>query len=183
MVDGARRNANLPLPPVNTRFPLPTLLPDAARQPGAQARRGFSLIEVTLALGLMTFVSFGLLGLLPEGLSNFRKSMDYTVRAQITQELASMVQRTSYADLQGLGRTYYYDGEGIELEGAHDPRAVYKATLSPAPDLPALISPVWSQGNVHQRLRAVNIEIGRVHAPPSGDAPYKLMTYVADTGI
>lgn len=130
----------------------------------------------------MTFVSFGLLGLLPEGLNDFRKSMDYTVQAQITQELASMVQRTSYTDLQGIGNTYYYDGEGTELPEKNDPRAVYKATLAPVGDVPGLIAPVWQKGNVDQQLRAVNIEIRRVHAS-AGDSVYKLMTYVADTGM
>lgn len=169
---------HFPSPPV--KIQIPPRLNFTRRQ--RQRHSGFSLIEVTMALGLMTFVSFGLLGLIPEGMNNFRKSMDYTVQAQITQELASMVQRTSYADLQGMGTSYFYDGEGTQVKSAHDPTAVYKATVAVAVDVPGLIAPVWNQGGVDQQLRAVNIQIKRVHAQ-EGDTGYKLMTYVADMGL
>ena len=160
--------------------------------PRPSARAGFSLVEVTMALGLMCFVSFGLMGLLPEGMSNMRKSMDNTVQAQITQELASMVQRTSFDDIEKLSSSdkYYYDGEGVRLNTSQKARAVYEAKVLPVDDLKPMISPVIMNEQLPaalnsaaiSSLRAVTIKIVRITAG-SGDPGYQFMTYVADSGL
>jgi uncharacterized protein (TIGR02598 family) len=48
---------------------------------------GFSLIEVAIAVSILAVALVALLGLMPAGLSNFRKAMDTTVTAQIAQRI------------------------------------------------------------------------------------------------
>lgn len=45
------------------------------------SRRGFSLVEVAVALGLMSFVITGLLGLVPIGLNTIRDAKNDSTRA------------------------------------------------------------------------------------------------------
>lgn len=47
----------------------------------------FSLVEVVLALGIVSFAMISLLGMVPLGLQTFRKSIDTTVQSQIAQRL------------------------------------------------------------------------------------------------
>lgn len=167
------------LPPLSTSRKKPNSRPIPL---GRKCPRGFSLVEVTLALAVMTFVSFSLLGLMPEGLRNHRKSMDLTVQAQITQDLAAMVQRTSFADVKTLANTYFYDAEGLPLEEVDKARAVYEAQVT-AEAVDSLITPVWhGTANVQDQLRAVNIEIRRA-VSGGGALVSRFTTYVANAGI
>ncbi|MBN8712122.1 MAG: hypothetical protein BGO12_23075 [Verrucomicrobia bacterium 61-8] len=52
-----------------------------------QKQEGFTLVEVTLALGLTIFAVMTVVGLLPVGLGGLRQAADDTVRAQIIKEL------------------------------------------------------------------------------------------------
>lgn len=76
---------------------------------------GFSLIEVVLCLGIMSFAIVALLGLMPVGLQAFRQSIDVTTQAQIAQQITSEAQ---LADWSGPGNTYtnqptyYYNDQG-----------------------------------------------------------------------
>lgn len=177
---------------VKPSLPLPRPVSQRLIAPKTSDVTGFSLVEVTMALGLMCFVSFGLMGLLPEGMSNMRKSMDNTVQAQITQELASMVQRTSFEDIEKLSSSdkYYYDSEGVRLGSDQKSRAVYEAKVLPVGDMKPMISPVIVNDTLPTELstaavsslRAVTIKIVRITSAAS-DPGYQFMTYVADSGL
>jgi len=155
----------------------------------SRQRKGFSLVEVVMALGIMSFALMGLVGLLPAGLSQFRQAIDLTVKAQIAQELISMVQRTDYADLAALGTSgqpavYYYDSEGAKLTGADEAYYAYVARtqLASDGDLRQLLAPTWSaaaNGKPLNNVSAVRIEIVSRTAP---DRPYTCISYVANTG-
>jgi uncharacterized protein (TIGR02598 family) len=62
--------------------------------------RAFTLVEVTLAMGIMSFAMVTLVGLLPVGMQVFREAIDTTVKAQIVQSITSMAEQT---DLCSLG--------------------------------------------------------------------------------
>lgn len=64
---------------------------------------GFSLIEVVLCLGIISFAMVSLLGLMPVGLRAFRQSIDVTTQSQIAQQIMSEAQ---LADWSGPGNTY-----------------------------------------------------------------------------
>lgn len=144
-----------------------------------------------MALGIMSFALVGLVGLLPAGLSQFRGAIDMTVKAQITQELTSMVQRTSFGDLATLGtpgspEVLYYDGDGARLpaNAASAETYAYKAEtyVGAASDLGRLLVPTWDTGQNGMPLNtvsAVHIEITSRTAP---NRPHTSITYVANTG-
>ena len=64
-----------------------------------QAQTAFSLIEVTLAIGIVGFAFTTILGLLPAGLSNFRKAMDTEVEAQIVQQVTNEAMQADFDQL------------------------------------------------------------------------------------
>jgi type II secretory pathway pseudopilin PulG len=55
----------------------------------AQRRAGFSLVEVTLALGVIAFALVAILGIIPTGLRSSRDAIDDTLTALIAQDLSS----------------------------------------------------------------------------------------------
>jgi uncharacterized protein (TIGR02598 family) len=73
--------------------------PDAPFSGFRKGRAGFSLVEVTLAIGIIAFAFVGLFALLPAGLTTFRQAMDTSVGAQIAQRIAGELQETDYATL------------------------------------------------------------------------------------
>jgi uncharacterized protein (TIGR02598 family) len=64
-------------------------------------RAGFSLVEVVLAVGVISFAFVAILGLLPAGLQQFRQAMDNSVGAQIAQRIIQDCQLTDFATLTG----------------------------------------------------------------------------------
>jgi len=83
---------------------------------GSRARRrafGFSLIEVTIAMGIFVFAMVPIIGVTSSGMKNLRDSMDDTVRADIVRKVAGEVMRsTNYANVD-LSVSYYTD-EGVK---------------------------------------------------------------------
>ncbi|HSI85540.1 MAG: hypothetical protein ACAI35_01465 [Candidatus Methylacidiphilales bacterium] len=145
---------------------------------------GFSLVEVIMALGVMSFAMMGMLGLLSVGLTNFQKSMDLTVRAQITQDLTFMLQRTPFTDLassSSLAR--YYDDEGRILPDLKKTEAVYQANVQVGTfaETSGRVSPTWAFSTPPSQFKAVTISISRVGG--TGLRPYEFTTYVANTGL
>ena len=97
-------------------------LPHAAQfaMPSARKQRSnaaFSLVEVTLAIGIIAFAFVALFSMLPIGLQRFRDSVDTASETWIMQSLNSMVQTTEWekvypASAEGItGDTYYFDEE------------------------------------------------------------------------
>ena len=92
----------------------------------------FSLVEVTLALGIVGFAFVSILGMLPIGLTTFHKAMDASVTAQIAQRVIGSVQQTDFslvADAPTSAR--YFDEEGEEVDLTTSPKAdwMYKAYI------------------------------------------------------
>jgi type II secretory pathway pseudopilin PulG len=61
--------------------------------------KGFSLIESTLAIGVVAFSFVAILGLLPAGLTTFRKAMDASVGAEIGQRVLNDLQQSDFNTL------------------------------------------------------------------------------------
>jgi len=88
-------------------------------------RRGFSLIEVVLSLGIVSFAFVGLFGLLPVGLNAFTNSVDSTVESQIAENVLTNVKQAKFSNLLSLAdqnagsnpalppvQGYYFDDQG-----------------------------------------------------------------------
>ena len=80
---------------------------------------GFSMVEVTMAIGIFGFAFTAIIGLIPMGLNNFRQAMDASVGAQICQRVINDVQQTDFDTLTGTSSVdRYFDEEGNEVAKA-----------------------------------------------------------------
>ena len=96
---------------------------------------GFSLVEVTLALGIVAFCLISLVGMFGVGLGNSRQSSDDTAQTSAAAQLVSQVRNTSTFDrgtsapyVQG---THYFDARGQEV-ASNAATAVYVCQLNGA---------------------------------------------------
>jgi uncharacterized protein (TIGR02598 family) len=89
--------------------------------------RGFSLVEMALALGVMSFAMVPLIGVLPSGLSTFKQAMSSTIESEIVQRLTNDMLLSNFSTL-GTYTTSYYDHEGMQVS-QNSPDLVYTATL------------------------------------------------------
>jgi uncharacterized protein (TIGR02598 family) len=89
-------------------------------------QRGFSLIEVTLALGIVSFAMVSLLAMIPVGLNSFKQAMDLTVEAQIVQSVVNDIGLRQYSTL--ATDQYYFDVQGTPTTSATD--KAYTAAIS-----------------------------------------------------
>ena len=104
------------------------LLPLRSRRTINRGIAAFSLVEVTLALGIMSFALVGLMGLLPLGLSTSRKSVVTATGAQIAQRLIDEAEQTDFNQLIATAQTIrYFDDQGNEL--ASNTGAMYNTNL------------------------------------------------------
>lgn len=89
--------------------------PPAITRVTASAPTAFSLIEVTLAVGIVFIAIVTMLGIMPVGLSTMRDARDATIRAQIAQRITSEALVLPFTKLSGLlDKTYYFDNEGFQ---------------------------------------------------------------------
>ncbi len=119
-------------PPIKSRPPCSKSAPDRFRAP-----RAFSLVEITLALGIISFAFVAIFGMLPVALGTARDSIDRTRGAQIVQRLFAETQQTPFDQLGGLvGSVFWFDGDGEEIASATAASIggpagyVYSATLA-----------------------------------------------------
>jgi len=91
---------------------------------------GFSLVEVTLALGIVAFGLIAIFGLLPSGLNLVRESAEEATAVNIMGSIASRLQagKNLPSGTTPIER-YYYDGEGLELPSASSGEAEYLAVI------------------------------------------------------
>lgn len=129
-------------------------------------KAGFTLVEVTISLGIVAFAMISLVGMLPAGLSNFRTAMATTIEAQIVQALADDILVTNFSNLSKFtGQEYTYDSRGVGTQ-PDDPGAIYtaKVTLHPLDNLqsyPVLLKNASQQDEAYN----VRIEIARKNQP------------------
>jgi uncharacterized protein (TIGR02598 family) len=80
----------------------------------------FSLVEVTLALGVVAVALTSMLALMPTGLSLFRDSMESSARADILRKVTSELQQMPFAELKNSipeqARDRYFSDQGVETE-------------------------------------------------------------------
>lgn len=94
-----------------------------------QAGSAFSLVEVVLAIGIVSFAFVGLFGLLPAGLTVFRQAIDNSVGSQIVQRLVNEAQQTDFPVLTAAAPTKrYFDDQGNEVTSANE--SLYTAEVS-----------------------------------------------------
>ena len=95
-----------------------------------KSREAFSLVEVVLALGVVTFACITLLGLLTMGLVTVRSAVGNTVQAQIVQAVINGSEVQSYVNT--FQTNMYFNNEGTVV-AATDATMVYGASVTAIP--------------------------------------------------
>lgn len=105
---------------------------------------GFSLVEMTLALGVAAFCLIGLFGLLPLGVQTNQSSISQTAAASVLSSIVADLRatpKTNPTSLQyeitfGAAKILYFDGEGRAVVPANAnaiPRYRVTITFPPSP--------------------------------------------------
>ena len=102
------------------------------RTPGTGKAGAFTLIEVTIALGLVAIALVGLLGMLPQGMASLKRATDIAVETRIHQQIVSEMAVTDWHQLNEYNQTLrIYDDQGIELDPEkHMTDAIYVARIN-----------------------------------------------------
>jgi uncharacterized protein (TIGR02598 family) len=146
------------------------------RQAPSRAGRGFTLVEVLLALGIVSFAFMALCGMLPVGLKTYRDAMDATCRANIVRvvsaELAQSPYTTINATLTNTDKDRYFSDQGLVVTNAADARFCVKYVN--------VLSETMLFGATNSSLKPVTIEISAVQG---GRSLSRVTVFVADNGI
>lgn len=113
---------------------------------------GFSLVEVTLALGVAAFCLIALFGLLPLGVQTNQSSSSQTAAASVLSSVVADLRatpKTNSTSLQyeitfGVAKILYFDGEGRAVVPANAnamPR--YRVTITFPPSPPGSFAPTF----------------------------------------
>ena len=135
-------------------------------------RSGFSLVEVTLALAMVTFSLLSLVSLVPMGLTTFHKAVNTSVSSQIVQRVVTDFQQTDFSALNQQNPTLYFDDQANQLPstGGPPPGTIYFVNV--VVNTPTVVPGGTSSAN----LASVIIEI--VNNP--GNVP---LTYDANHSV
>ena len=84
--------------------------------PRKAALRAFSLIEVTLAIGVVAIGLVAVLAIIPQGLNIVGDAADTATEARISQYIVGEINVTDWGEVESFNeRRMYFDAEGIEL--------------------------------------------------------------------
>ena len=89
------------------------------RHPLRSERKAFSLVEVTLALGIATFALLIIVGMLPLGLKMVRESAIDQATADIATQIRTGLQNLTFANTHSFDPAYYTK-EGIFVDTDED---------------------------------------------------------------
>jgi uncharacterized protein (TIGR02598 family) len=131
--------------PMNLHPATPSRLPQAAprsEKPGIveKMRRtaGFTLVEVTLAMGLVSFALLPLMALLPQGLSTVRYSATETALGAMLGKVRSELNQSSFDTLNqtlpSAASPWYFDEAGTRVDAADTQKHYF--VVSAAVDIP-----------------------------------------------
>jgi uncharacterized protein (TIGR02598 family) len=93
---------------------------------------GASLIEVVIAIGLISFAMVPLLGLMPGGMNMYRSASDDIALGLIKKDLTATFRNIGFSTVKLIGpnsTNFFYSGNGEPVESA-DPFAIYEAKLT-----------------------------------------------------
>ena len=95
-----------------------------SRRAPSRAERGFTLVEVLLALGIVSFAFMALCGMLPVGLKTYRDAMDATCRANIVRVVSAELSQAPYSTIDSslMSTNRYFSDQGLEVTSAADAR-------------------------------------------------------------
>lgn len=102
------------------------------QQPRGGKASGYSLVEVMVAVGIVSFGIIAMVSMMPSGLSTFRNSMDRSISSQIAQRIVNEARQTDFTTLIGYSGNAsfeyrYFTDEGDEVKSGDGKTRVYAA--------------------------------------------------------
>lgn len=138
-------NTNLPPPPPVVECSLGSFQPPRNARETGNSRAGFSLIEVVLAIGVLSFSFLVLFNMIPVGLGMMSGSIDGTVGMQIVQRVTTDARQAKFSELtpvckldrnpgtdaRGERADFYFDDQGneVDAEAVSKKNFVYTASV------------------------------------------------------
>lgn len=148
----------------------------------------FSLVEMTLALGIFSFAIISVIGLMTVGLKASQESKEETLTATIAKNLSMKVQAHLFTNgvvapsatntFQPSTLVYYYDRFGLETTSAGDPQ--YQANVTISAPAPQLLNNISSS-----HLLGVKVDVGWPYTsgnPPNTNSYTYLIARPTDQG-
>jgi uncharacterized protein (TIGR02598 family) len=126
--------------------------------PCPPGERAFSLVEVVVALAVVSFAIIGIIGFIPVGLQNLRSAIDMSTQTRIVESVTSSMNETGFTNVVAWS-TNYYDDEGNTMTNATSPGVLYEAVINAT--APTLIPGGLNSTN----LMMVNVAISRINTP------------------
>lgn len=162
--------------------------------------RGFSLPEVTLAIGILAFSLTALLGLLPSVTENMRNASTLTAETRIVSEITGAISLSDWGEPAGepyfwsnlseiLSNKWYFDDQANPIapgDTNFNMRLTYVATaeLASEPGY-AVTGNIYVPGEnlsataASPNAKAIHVRIATTHRPNfSFDDPSKYSTYL-----
>lgn len=143
--------------------------------------RGFTLVEIVMSLGIISFGLVALLGLIPTGLDTLRESRTTTLYTEIAKTIANAAQQTDFTQITNTfdGKKFYFDNEGISVpQGRFD--QIYEALVTTGTNITVPASPAPQQ---LPGLASIRIDIRRSLSGTNSTLNKESFTvYVADNG-
>lgn len=156
--------------------------------PIRQRKAGFSLVEVVIAIGVVSFAMLAILGSLPVGIQSMQDSMQQQAKATITQQLRADLQQLPFEksadadkaefNIEALETvTWYYTTHGMKTD---EKQAFFAATfrLQPA----SLESEGGTAGVEYTSATARNVQVTLEYpmsAPPQNRKQLRLTLFSA----
>jgi uncharacterized protein (TIGR02598 family) len=138
----------------------------------ANSRSGFSLIEVTIAIGIVGFAVLALLGTLGVGSRALGSAVSYSMQAQITQNVMGSLKLSDFTMLTNNspngwnGANLYFDERGVSV--ATPSLAIYTANITVT-------------NNVNGNTNLARAILSIVKNSNTNDT-YTVATYIANNG-
>ncbi len=142
--------------------------------PFPKRQSGFTLVEVTLAVGITVTVCLTLMGMIPQSMDAMHKSALISADARVVQSITSNYQMRDWTTVVAQGATNqdaYYDYHGLPTtKGALDVSFTARTQVLAAPALPG--------GTVsNARIMTVFIQIVNGGDTKLFDTPARIRTY------
>jgi uncharacterized protein (TIGR02598 family) len=134
---------------------------------------GFTLIEVLLSLGIVSFAFMALCGVLPVGLQAYREAMDATCRANIVRVISAELAQAPYDSIDARGGTdRFFSDQGLEVAGEGDARFRVRYEN--------ILGSTSLFGAANSSLKPVTIDISSVQG---GRSLSRVTLFIADNGM
>ncbi len=161
---------------------IPSFASNSSLHSVKRSKSGFSLVEVTLALGLVAFTVTSLLGVLPLALNTYKSTMDSSLRTHILRTIASELDQAPFDTITSSSLPNapfrYFNDQGLELVEASDiaAHAAFKVCFK------AVGTQTSAFGMSNPSLRPVTLEIWNALGQPS--KPEQTVTlFIPDNGL